>query len=239
MKYKGKQVIITEGEWDRLLLQQEGMMAVTSTHGCSVFRPEWIRFFKDKDVSLIYDCDKEGQAAVNTILLKAFRNSEISSIKNVVLPLKGDKDDKDITDYLHTRGFTGADLQRIIDETPVHVYEEEKEEEEIVDLDSFTQIESKELIDKKVKCEITVCGETSEAFHAVEQFRISFCPKLKKGECFDCAEPIVVPRGSQEYIGSCMYTNVQLTAMLRAFCCRYGQKPALDIMKRTTVKEFF
>ena len=86
VKYKGKQVIITEGEWDRLLLQQEGMMAVTSTHGCSVFRPEWIRFFKDKDVSLIYDCDKEGQAAVNTILLKAFRNSEISSIKNVVLP---------------------------------------------------------------------------------------------------------------------------------------------------------
>lgn len=239
VKYKGKQVIITEGEWDRLLLQQENLMAVTSTHGCSVFRPEWIPFFKGRDVVVIYDCDREGQAAVHKILLKAFRNSEISSIKNVLLPLKGDKNDKDITDYLHKRGFTGADLQRMIDETPVHRYEDEKEEEETIQLDSFTEIESKELIDKKVRCEITVCGETSEAFHAVEQFRVSFCNKLKKGECFDCAEPITVPRGSQEYIGSCMSTNVQLIAMLRAFCCRYGQKPALEIMKRTTVKEFF
>ena len=238
VKYKGKQVVVTEGEFDRLLLQQEGLMAVTSTHGCSVFRPEWIPHFKDKDVVIIYDCDKEGQAGANTVL-KAFKNSEAGSIKNVVLPLKGDKDDKDITDYFHKRGFTGADLQRMIDETPVHRYEEEKETEEVVRLESFTEVEQKELIDKKVRCEITVCGETSEAFHAVEEFRVTFCPKLKKGECFDCAEPIKVPRGAQEYIGSCMSTNVQLIAMLRALCCRYGQKPSIEILKRTTVKEFF
>jgi len=239
VKYKGKQVIICEGEWDRLLLQQEGLMAVTSTHGCSVFRPEWVSYFKDKDVVIIYDCDKEGQAAANTIVLKAFKNSQISSIKNVVLPLRGEKDDKDITDYFHKRGFTGADLQRMIDDTPAYIYEEEKEQCEIIHLDSFTEIEQKELIDKKVQCEITVCGETSEAFHAVEEFKVTFCPKLKKGECFDCAETIKVPRGSQEYIGSCMSTNVQLIAMLRSFCCRYGQKPAIEILKRTTIKEFF
>lgn len=239
VKHKGKQVIICEGEWDRLLLQQENLMAVTSTHGCSVFRPEWIPFFKDKDVIVIYDCDSEGQTAVNTIVLKAFKNSEISSIRNVLLPLKGDKDDKDITDYLHTRGFTGADLQKLIDDTPVHTYEEESSEEEVIDLESFTEVEKKELIDKKIRVEITICGETSEAFHAVEEFRVAFCPKLKKGECFNCAEPILIPRGSQVYIGSCMSTNVQLTAMLRAFCCKYGQKPALEVLKRTTVKEFF
>jgi 5S rRNA maturation endonuclease (ribonuclease M5) len=238
VRYKGKQVIITEGEFDRLLLQQEGLMAVTSTHGCSVFRPEWIPYFKDKDVVIIYDCDKEGQAGANTVL-KAFKNSEISSIKNIVLPLKGEKDDKDITDYFHKRGFTGADLQRMIDETPVHRYEETEKDEEIIRLESFTEVEQKELIDKKVQCEITVCGETSEAFHAVEEFRVTFCSKLKKGECFDCAEPIKVPRGAQEYIGSCMSTNVQLIAMLRSLCCRYGQKPSIEILRRTTVKEFF
>jgi len=238
VKYKGRQVVIVEGEWDRLLAQQEGLTAISSTHGCSVFRPEWIPHFKDKDVVIVYDCDKEGQAGANTVL-KAFKNSEITSIKNVVLTLKGEKDDKDITDYFHKRGFTGADLQRMIDETPVHRYEEEKEAEEVIHLESFTEFEQKELIDKKVQCEITVCGETSEAFHAVEEFRVTFCPKLKKGECFDCAEPIRVPRGAQEYIGSCMSTNVQLIAMLRALCCRYGQKPSIEILKRTTVKEFF
>jgi 5S rRNA maturation endonuclease (ribonuclease M5) len=234
-----KQVIICEGEFDRLLLRQEGLMAVTSTHGCSVFRIEWIPYFKDKNVVIIYDCDKEGQAAANTIILKAFKNSEISSIKNIVLPLKGDKDDKDITDYFHKRGFSGIDLQRMIDDTPVHKYEEVEEKEETVNLESFTVIEQKKLVDKKVQCEITVCGETSEAFHAVEQFKVTFCPKLKKGECFDCIEPITVPRGSQEYIGSCMSTNVQLVAMLRSFCCRYGQKPTIEILQRITIKEFF
>ena len=238
IKHKGKQVVICEGEWDRLLLEQEGIKAVTSTHGCSVFRPEWIPFFKDKDVVIIYDCDKEGQAGAN-VVFKAFKNSELSSIKNIVLPLKGDKDDKDITDYFHKRGFTGADLQKMIDETPTHRYEEAEDKEEVIRLESFTETEQKALIDKKIQCEITICGETSEAFHAVEEFKVTFCPKLQKGECFDCAEPIKVPRGAQEYVGSCMSTNVQLTMMLRALCCRYGQKPSIEILKRTTVKEFF
>lgn len=239
VKYKDKQVIICEGEWDRILLQQEGLMAVTSTHGCSTFRPEWVSYFKEKDVVVIYDCDKEGQVATNTIVLKAFNNSGVSSIKNVVLPLKGDKDDKDISDYFIKRGFTGTDLQQIIDETPVFKYVEEKDKDELIVLNTFTETENKELINKKIQCEIAVCGETSEAFHAVEEFKITFCLKLIKGECFDCTESIKIPRGSQEYIGSCMSTNVQLIAMLRSFCCRYGQKPAIEILKRTTIKEFF
>lgn len=243
VKYDGGQVAISEGEFDRLLLQQEGFMAVTGTHGCSTFRPEWVQAFAGKDVVVIYDCDAEGQAAVNKIILKAFKEAvtsgKVCSIKNVVFPLKGDKEDKDVTDYFHKRGFTGADLQKLIDETPVHVYEAEPEPEEVIKLNSFTEIEKKEYIDKKVQVEITVCGETSEAFHAVEKFRVSYCPKLKKGGCFDCIEAIKVPHSNQEYIGSCMSTNVQLIAMLRAFCCRYGQKPAIGILKRATIKEFF
>ncbi len=239
VKYQGKQVILSEGEFDRLLLQQEGLMTVTSTHGCSVFRAEWVPYFKGKDVVIIYDCDSEGQAAANNIVLKAFKNSEVNSIKNIQLPLKGSKDDKDITDYFHKRGSTASDLQRMIDESPIYKYEEETQPEEIIRLKSFTEIERKELIDKKVQCEITVCGETSEAFHAVEEFEVTFCAKLKKGECFDCAEPIRVPRGAREFIGSCMTTDVQVTGMLRAFCCKYGQRPAIKITKRITIKEFF
>jgi 5S rRNA maturation endonuclease (ribonuclease M5) len=239
VKYQGNQVIICEGEFDRLLLQQDGFMVVTSTHGCSTFRPEWVSYFAGKDVVVIFDCDKEGQAAVNNIIFKAFKNSKINSIKNIALPLRGDKDDKDITDYFHKRGFTGTDLQKLIDETPPHKYQEDAPPEEIIQLKSFTEVEQKEYIDKKIQCEITVCGETSEAFHAVEEFKVTYCNKLKKGECFECAESIKIPIGAQEYIGSCMSTNVQLKAMLRDYCCKYGQKPAIEIIRRTTVKEFF
>jgi 5S rRNA maturation endonuclease (ribonuclease M5) len=241
-KYQGKQVILCEGEWDRLILQQEGFMAVTGTHGASVFRPEWIAHFKGKDVVILYDCDREGQAAASNVVLRALKTSGAASVKNVVLPLKGDKDDKDVTDYFHKRGLTAADLQKLIDETPAHSYEAEDRPEEILTLESFTEVERKDLIDKKVRCEITACGETSEAFHAVEEFRITFCPRMQKGGCFECkgvVEPAVIPKGAQEYIGSCMSTNVQLKAMLREYACKYGQKPTIEILRRTTVKEFF
>jgi hypothetical protein len=241
VKYKGNQVCLTEGEWDRLLLQQDGFMAVTGTHGCKTFRPEWVSFFKGKDIVILYDCDREGQDAAKNIVLNAFKGSEISSIKNIVLPLKGSKDDKDVTDYLHKRGFTPADLQELIDNTPVHTYQKKKEEieEEIIPLDSFTQIEQKKYVDKKVQCQITICGDTSEAFHAVEEFIVTWCPRQQSGNCHLCGDPIQLPRGSREYIGSCMSTDNQVIHMLRTFCCEFGQKPTIKILKRTTIKEFF
>jgi len=240
--YSGPQVILCEGEWDRLLLCQEGFMAVSGTHGASTFRPEWIPYFRDRDVMVLYDCDREGQDAAANIVLKALKTSGAHSVKNVTLPLKGTKDDKDITDYFHQRGLTAADLQKLIDETTPYSYDEEDRPEEIIDLASFTEIEKKELIDQKVRCEITVCGETSEAFHAVERFRVAHCPRMQKGECFDCqdaTEAAIIPKSAQEYIGSCMSTNVQLKAMLREYVCKYGLKPTIEILKRTTVKEFF
>lgn len=239
-----KQVIISEGEWDCMLLDQEGFTAVTGTHGADTFRLEWAAEFTGRDVVILYDCDKEGQNAVRKTILPALRNSGAASVRNVVLPLKGTKDDKDVSDYLHERGLTAADLQRLIDETKPHSYAaaESVEDEKAIKLSSFTEIESKDLIDKKIKCDITVCGETSEAFHAVERFRLVHCPRLEKGTCMECAdktESVTIPKSAQEYIGSCMTTNVQLIAMLRDFICPYGVKPALEILQRTTVKEFF
>ena len=71
-----KQVILCEGEWDRLLLRQEGFMAVSGTHGASTFRPEWTQCFKGKDVVVIYDCDAEGRAAASNVVLQALNSGE-------------------------------------------------------------------------------------------------------------------------------------------------------------------
>ena len=121
--YSDQQVILCEGEWDRLLLQQEGFMAVSGSHGASTFRPEWIPYFKNRDVVVIYDCDREGQKAAVNIVLRALKKSGAQSVKNVVLPLHGTKDDKDITDYFHTHDGTATDLQRLIDGTEPHAYD--------------------------------------------------------------------------------------------------------------------
>lgn len=234
-----KQVILCEGEWDRIITQQEGFLAVTGTGGCGTFRPEWVNYFEEKDLVIIYDKDDEGQKAAHSVVLQAFKNTKIGSIKNVVLPLRGTKDDKDLTDFFHKRNLSASDLQKIIDETPSHNYVQCEEQVEIVTLNSFVEIEKKENISKHVQCDMTVCGETSETFHAVEEFRITFCQKLKEGKCHDCNEPIKVKHGSREYIGSCMSTDVQVINMLRQYCCKYGQKPSIEITKRTVIKEFF
>src|SRR5262245_38779004 len=47
-------IIICEGEFDRLVLEAQGFMAITSTAGAGVFRTEWARAFSD--ISEVYIC---------------------------------------------------------------------------------------------------------------------------------------------------------------------------------------
>ena len=59
----------------------------------------------DKEVAIVYDCERAGQAAARNVVLRALKTAGATSVKNVILPLKGDKD---VTDYLHTRGLTAS-----------------------------------------------------------------------------------------------------------------------------------
>jgi len=242
VKANSKEVTFCEGEWDRLLLAQEGFVAVTGTHGAATFRPEWLPHFKGKHVVILYDCDKEGQDAAKGVALHALATAGAASIKNVALPLSGDKTEKDVTDYFVKCGHTAEDLRTLINGTPVHAEAIERAEDDVVDLDSFVEIEREEHTDKKVRCDITVCGETSEAFHAVEEFQLSNCDGQQKGQCYECigfSKPATLPRGAQEYIGSCMSSNFLVKAMLRDYACKHGDRPFVEILKRTTIKEFF
>lgn len=248
------QTILCEGEWDRIITSQHGFLVTTGTHGCSTFPPEWTEHFHGHDVVVIYDADEEGKKAAHEIVLPAFRedvlSGKVKSIKTVVLPLPGTKDSKDLNDFFHKEYKTAADLQAVIDATPAHSYEEAAKVQEaavqaaaaaipIFPLKNFTEIEHKEFIDQKIECDITICGETSESFHAVEEFEVSYCKKMKRGECMQCSAPIHIPHGAQEYIGSCMSTNNQVVYMLRDLCCKIGEHPSITILKKTTVKEFF
>ncbi len=241
----GAQVILCEGEWDMLLLRQEDFNAVTGTGGCNTFRREWAKEFKGKKVVVLYDADEEGKKAANETVLRALRKAECEWIKVVHLPLKGTKDDKDVTDYLHKGDHTAEDLQKLIDKTPVHEYEseEKKQEDEVaIELASFTDIEKNEYIGKKVKLELTVCGETSESFHAVDEFIIPHCPLMPKGRCYGCKgvdQACKIPKGSREYIGSCMSSDALVRSMLREFACNKGQRCTIEFLKRQTIKEFF
>ena len=255
---KNSLVMLCEGEWDSIAATQAGITAVTGTHGCSVFEDRWIeQHFKGRDVAICYDCDNEGKRAVTDLLLPLFaphvKSGAVKSVKVVALPLAGTKADKDITDWIVKRSCEPVQFRKLIFDTPVHEFADsqvpikrehfeqlgEIAKEPPIKIGSFTEIDRTDLIGRRVACDITVCGETSESFFATEQFRVQSCPDKNSGKCALCQDPITIPHGARDFIGSCMATDSQVTAMLARNYCPRGQKPAIEILKKRTVREFF
>ena len=118
---------ITEGEFDSMLAEQEtGLTSVSPTNGCNAFQRAWVQEFHGKHVVLLWDCDEEGRAAVEKIILPAFRQAvasgEVLSIKVVWLFSKPDKKQKDFTDFIVKAGGTGAQVLKMIEAAPSYGY---------------------------------------------------------------------------------------------------------------------
>ena len=239
IKYQGDQVIFCEGEWDRLVLVQNGYMAVTGTGGASSFKKEWIKYFRNrKEVIICMDCDNAGKDAANKII-KLFQQENIA-VKNLVLPLAGTKDDKDVTDYF--KKYKLRDFNILVETAPYVQREDPNNADDAIpiELSSFLDIEDNKYVNKRVKCHITISGETSESYHAVESFEVTYCKVRAADKCHDCDGEFFLPKGSQEYIGSCMSTNAQVIGMLRTYCCKYGQKQqTIEVKTLRTVQEIF
>ncbi len=58
-----QEIIICEGEFDRLVLQAQGFAAVTSTGGAAAFRPEWAD--QIRQIENVYTCFDNDQAGRN------------------------------------------------------------------------------------------------------------------------------------------------------------------------------
>ncbi len=66
---KPEQIIICEGEFDRLVLESRGFAAVTSTGGAATFRPEWAEAFREiHTISMCFDNDAAGRVALLSVL---------------------------------------------------------------------------------------------------------------------------------------------------------------------------
>ncbi len=62
------QIIICEGEFDRLVLESQGFAAVTSTGGALTFRPEWAEAFREiPNVFVCFDNDDAGREGAERV----------------------------------------------------------------------------------------------------------------------------------------------------------------------------
>lgn len=65
-----REVLICEGEFDRLVLQAQGFAAVTSTGGAATFRPEWAEKIKQiENVYICFDNDQAGRNGAQVVAL--------------------------------------------------------------------------------------------------------------------------------------------------------------------------
>jgi hypothetical protein len=106
-----EKVLVVEGERDSDALKSLGLVASTSPLGAGKWRPDYNRYFLDKDVVIIPDNDEPGRQHALSV---ANNLKEVAkTIKIVNLPGLSDKGD--VTDWMEDHN--SADLLTLIDST--------------------------------------------------------------------------------------------------------------------------
>ena len=117
-------IVLCEGEWDRMLNEQNGIPTVTHTGGAGAFQIEWAKHFAGKHVFICYDEDEGGvKGGLRTARLLKDVAAGVYIMTNLAVGKKGG----DITDYYLT-GATGKQFRRLMDEareTPFAAVEED------------------------------------------------------------------------------------------------------------------
>ncbi|MBF0459545.1 MAG: AAA family ATPase [Nitrospirae bacterium] len=132
-------IVVTEGEFKALLLNQMGIAAISGTAGAGTFKAEWADYFKDAEVVLMHDDDDAGRTA--NLKVAEILDGVAASVKAVVWPSwpenTGIKPLKDVTDLVTELGYKKDDILRLIDNAvPVEIpVKKEKGKEAVAKLD--------------------------------------------------------------------------------------------------------
>ena len=106
---KPENIIICEGEFDRLVLESRGFAAVTSTGGAGTFLSEWAEAFREiPNVYVCFDRDQAGQRGAEHVARL------IPHTRFVVLPDEVGTGG-DVTDFFVRLGKSPADFLRLLE----------------------------------------------------------------------------------------------------------------------------
>lgn len=108
-----KDVILCEGEWDALVLIQNGFNAITQTAGVGAWHPEWTPLFHGKNVTVCFDVNDPLDAGQKCA---SRRGTQLAggalSVRNLVLPLT--ETGGDVTDYFVKHHHTADDFKALL-----------------------------------------------------------------------------------------------------------------------------
>lgn len=253
-------VVICEGEWDCILLNQEfklnkilGWGAVTGTHGANTFDAEWVEYFHGKKVYFLFDCDEPGKTAAANHASKHFlaglQAGTISSLKIIDLPLDGSKEMKDITDYFVKAEHKIDELLVLMLNAPELLAGGVDAADATVDsikVDSFVDaIRNASYVDRRITVPLTVSGQSSRVYHAVRSYSVPDCPMMRgatnnnSGCCSLDAGERIIPYENNLYIAACMSTDGEIYKRLQGIACQMDQKCKVKIHKKVVMEEYF
>lgn len=112
-------IIITEGEFKAIILNQHGFHAMTGTAGAGTWKSEWSEFYRGKDVVVMLDADEKGRMGAAKLCYSLYPIAK--SLKNVFLADTALAGWKDVTDFFVKLHRTADDLKKIISETSYFV----------------------------------------------------------------------------------------------------------------------
>jgi DNA primase len=103
------QLIICEGEFDRLVLESRGFAAVTSTGGALTFRPEWTEVLGDiPTIYMCFDNDAAGREGAERVA-RLIPHARIVSLPKEV------GEGGDVTDFFVRLGKAREEFQSLLD----------------------------------------------------------------------------------------------------------------------------
>jgi hypothetical protein len=250
-------IVITEGEWDCLLLNQHledtGLvtwLAVTGTHGANTFEPEWVDFLYGKSVYFCYDCDEAGKTAqldhVNKHFLKGISTGKFECVKLLELPLDGSKEMKDISDFFLKGEHTCDEFIKLCLEAPEVILggltKDEGTGEPIPVADFITAIKDRRYIDQRIVVPISVSGTTSKVYHAIRTYAVTRCPLMEKKDqecCSSFNTERTIPYGHQLFIEACMERERNVLGTLARIACQLDQKCVVQAISKVVMEEYF
>ncbi len=251
-------VIITEGEWDCILLNQmledcglsTTWIATTGTHGANTFEPEWLEYLYGKNVYFVFDCDEAGKNAsldhVNKFFLPGISTGKFSSVKLVELPLDGSKEMKDVSDYFLKAEYTGDSFIKLCLDTPDVIVGgicgDEGTNAPVEVPDFITAIKDRRYIDQRIRVPLSISGTTSKVYHAIRSYAVIRCPMMddkEQGCCSVYNTERTLPYGHPLFIEACMERESNVLKSIARIACQKEEKCTINPISKVVMEEYF
>lgn len=174
-----EEVVWCEGETDRIINEQHGFPTACPTSGAGSWKPEWVKYFRNKKrVYIFQDNDEAGRTATKKLCEKLCRVTEVYMVNwPEGFPVKGD-----ITDFYVKSGMSSQDFRHLMDVATKYVdpllnngLADEVEAKDVHLSDSA----SAELHGKRVQIPVMISGKDTTPYIA---------PKTIKAYCGDNAD---------------------------------------------------